>query len=748
MIRVERDAATFPMSLSSSRAAEARRAVEQVLVMDARARAQRRIPFDAEVYADKEVRASLNTIFAGRCAFCESTLGTEWSVHHFRPLRAASDRTVSKIAEAHYAWFAYEWGNLYPACPACNRSKRSLFPVRGRRAAPFTTLDEAREAENALLVDPGLDYPAQHLTFAWDGLCEALSGRGIETIEVFNLNRTELVYERYEFASRLLNALSNPNLRPSDVLEAVEIVEQERPGAANALLHRFVDDLADRTGRTTASRNPVHALREFLKDLEPDSYHTSLLEAREAARLSRRPSETVVIKTAEPIPVDATPVLRSRGVPGEVYLPARDLQLRSVTVESFKALHSLRFALSERRQSTYGAPSLMLLGENATGKSSILEAIALTLIGTAAAARVVGPPSRFLRRKDPNRWALMDAEATWVAIDFFGSGTRAELQIDPARKIFEGTEHPTALVLGYGPRRYFDKARKGRRGGAEKRVRTLFDPLATIPHPVPWLASLQPSGFYEAARALREVLALHVEDDLIRDDDLGIAVRVNGMLTPLERMSEGYKALLAMTVDIVRELMAHWRNLEDARAVVLIDEIETHLHPRWKMRVMPALRRAFPNVTFIATTHDPLCLRGLDDGEVAVLVRDERQNIDRLRELPSIKGLRAEQLLTSDYFGLSSTADPETEASISHYADLLTTRDLRSDDEAIAELSQVEAQLSRTLVLGDTAVEQVVAQAMSEFLNTRRKGPPAERTEARRRAVSAVLDTLNRAPKG
>jgi predicted ATP-binding protein involved in virulence len=219
------------------------------------------------------------------------------------------------------------------------------------------------------------------------------------------------------------------------------------------------------------------------------------------------------------------------------------------------------------------------------------------------------------------------------------------------------------------------------------------------------------------------------------------------MLTPLERMSEGYKALLAMTVDIVRELMGQWSNLEDARAVVLIDEIETHLHPRWKMQVMSALRRAFPKVTFIATTHDPLCLRGLDDGEVAVLVRDERQNVDTLRDLPSVKGLRAEQLLTSDYFGLSSTADPETEAKISRYANLLTDSERDRSPEANAELREVEADLSRTLVVGDTAVEQVVAQAIKEFLNTRRKGPVAERSEARKRAVSAVLDAFNGSPR-
>src|SRR5262249_45081247 len=159
------------------------------------------------------------------------------------------------------------------------------------------------------------------------------------------------------------------------------------------------------------------------------------------------------------------------------------------------------------------------------------------------------------------------------------------------------------------PRRYFVKGRRKSQGP----LASLFDPLATIPDPIDWLQRQRSSKFLAIARAMREVLSLHNDDELISSDERGICLVVNGQEIPLVRMSDGYKSLFAMLVDLMRRLLDYWDNLEIAKAVVLVDEIETHLHPRWKMRIMSSLRRALPYVSFVVTTHDPLCLRGMED---------------------------------------------------------------------------------------------------------------------------------------
>src|SRR5262249_54095885 len=89
-----------------------------------------------------------------------------------------------------------------------------------------------------------------------------------------------------------------------------------------------------------------------------------------------------------------------------------------------------------------------------------------------------------------------------------------------------------------------------------------------------------------------------------------------------------------------------------------------------------SLRKALPRVQLIASTHDPLCLRGLRSGEVAVLRRGNDGRIFSVEDLPPIEGLRAEDLLTSEYFGLSSTLDPEIEQLFSEYYRLLALRRL------------------------------------------------------------------------
>jgi len=62
--------------------------------------------------------------------------------------------------------------------------------------------------------------------------------------------------------------------------------------------------------------------------------------------------------------------------------------------------------------------------------------------------------------------------------------------------------------------------------------------------------------------------------------------QLDGNASPLDRLSDGYKTTVAIGVDIMREMLRYWPCLEAARGVVLIDEVEAHLHPRWKMRIM------------------------------------------------------------------------------------------------------------------------------------------------------------------
>jgi uncharacterized protein (TIGR02646 family) len=749
MRKSDRHSVQMPPILRSPTTLEARRRIDEFLGMEPERRLQHRAPVDRKLLSDPSIKAALFDLFQNKCAYCETLVAafSPGDVDHFRPVANAANRHGPEHPH-HYAWFAYEWENLYLSCIDCSRYRRSLFPVVGPRAPFFSSIEEAREQERALLIDPCHDEPQRHLDYFWDGSCRGRTKRGKATIDAFGLNaREHLVVERAGIFSSLAHALEILDRRPpGDRFTEPFFFKSDVKyyGAALILLHRTAAALAAFLGRRAPAFNDrlESAMRALINAAPPGALEKAMdsirsptgledLHAPEAPDLAprvsipSRPSAPKAVAGAAP--------------------PSRTLA--KIHIENFKGIEALDFDLPATRENGYGASCLMLLGENATGKSSILEAIGLAILGAKQAEDLPIKADDYLRRKDPYvrsgesaRWRSTDTDMGLVRLTFHGEDSATlELKVDPIEKRFDGKHRDLAVVLAYGPRRYFSLKHRRKKRGAATRVRTLFDAEATIAHPREWLDGLDDNTFFTVAKALREILALNLQDSLIRDLELGICVSTFGAIIPIDRMSEGYKSVFAMSVDIMRELLGHWSNLEDAHGIVLVDEIETHLHPRWKMRVMSALRSAMPNVQFIATTHDPLCLRGMEDREVQVLRRDADQHIDRMLDLPSISGMRAEQILTSDYFGLSSTADPATEVELARYAAALTRPPEDRSDSAESAAVAIGEHLAKTIVIGDTAAEQVVQDAIKIYLADRRGASVDKLSRSRRAAVSAVL---------
>ena len=98
--------------------------------------------------------------------------------------------------------------------------------------------------------------------------------------------------------------------------------------------------------------------------------------------------------------------------------------------------------------------------------------------------------------------------------------------------------------------------------------------------------------------------------------------------------------------------------LVDTRGLVLLDEIDLHLHPEWQRVVLPTLSRALPNMQFVVTTHSPLVVGSLQAENLYSLVEEEGATV--IKRLPEqVQGRSSEQILLSPYFGLPSTrAEP------------------------------------------------------------------------------------------
>ena len=144
---------------------------------------------------------------------------------------------------------------------------------------------------------------------------------------------------------------------------------------------------------------------------------------------------------------------------------------------------------------------------------------------------------------------------------------------------------------------------------------------------------------------------LHIEES----PNLRFVVEKNGTPLALNQLSDGERGLLAMLFDITRRLSIANPGLDDPIAegagIVLIDEIELHLHPLWQRQVLKRFKGIFTNCQFIATTHSPLVLGEVearsvrflerdDAGRVFCTVPDKAYGLDANRVLEELMGAR------------------------------------------------------------------------------------------------------------
>ncbi|MCK1328621.1 AAA family ATPase [Bradyrhizobium sp. CW9] len=689
-------------------------------------RAQRRAPIAEDFYFSSSVAEAVTNRCLGKCVFCERDRSlVRIEVATFRPLRDAGGRR--EYAD-HYAWLAYEPENLILICIECSSRRRTEFPLLGERAPYLAGMEEVRRRERPLTVDPYRGQPDKHFVFLTDGRIGGATAEGRTTIALFGLDNEYLFKQRWadigQFIDELRNAISQ---RIGN--RVVDIFHRSRPfaGARVGIARRIFEGIEVAGERLEGATTFRQRLERAVSIVTPADQRRLLgrIDALVAEDASRR---------VEPSTYSIQDFGRVLGRDGR--LPRHPTGgIARIEFIKFKGIDQLVLETIPGRVRSKGTPCLMLLGENAVGKSSILQGIALALIGESEARRLRIDPSELFHAKRGLRWDQLTPEDATVSIDFRISGRSTMLLLDAAtRKLNGDAPRSSPLVLGYGPHRYFDPRWPDRPDADHARVRTLFRSTAALPFPSSWLNALDLQSFDEVAKVLRIVLALSDEDEIVRDVDGRICVALDGVPVPIERLSEGYRSIFAMVADIARELMRDFRYLEEAEAIVLIDEIDIHLHPRWKMRVMGALRRALPRVQFVVTTHDPLCLRGMEDGEVLVLQRNEAGQIISLLDLPSIKGMRSDQLLTSDFFGLSSTIDPETELDVARFVHAV-------GDLPAARVEEAN-RLVRQLVLGDDALEQVVQEALKRFLAERERPTGALRTHVREEAVRTILNAL------
>lgn len=193
----------------------------------------------------------------------------------------------------------------------------------------------------------------------------------------------------------------------------------------------------------------------------------------------------------------------------------------------------------------------------------------------------------------------------------------------------------------------------------------------------------------------------------------------------IDGLGYGYTSLVVWMVDLVSRLVELYPNSRDPLSepgVVLVDEIDLHLHPSWQRHVMSYLSDRFPNIQFIVTAHSPLVVQAAPsvNANIAVL-RRHGNHVVIDNDTTSVDGWRLDQILTSDLFGLPSARAAEYDVAFRRRIELLSQPTLTVSQRK--ELSKIERQLAK-LPAGETAVDVQtmleLAKSTAELLNSRR----------------------------
>ena len=380
----------------------------------------------------------------------------------------------------------------------------------------------------------------------------------------------------------------------------------------------------------------------------------------------------------------------------------------------------------------------LILGDNGVGKTTLLQCLAwMRLVPSGYDPALFNEENAFLIRLRPKMrrgnlglsanlsigagLSSGDDSAKRPESDWKSAKMRLLIEFDPdgdiSRKFPKSRRglYENSLIVAYGADRH--------RGSQNLTIPELEDPIGTRLAGRTELYDVEEmlSNLHYAAETntdpkqakldlkritdvLTKILPGDVDPDAIRifaPDSLGRG-NLSGVnledftgLVSFSELSLGYQTTLAWTADYAWRLMRQYPESENPfaePAVVLIDEIDLHLHPRWQYTIMDDLSEIFPATQFIATSHSPLMAQVAENANFVLLnKRQEEKDVEIVNEPEAIRGWRVDQILTSELFGGLGARSPEVERLFDRRDELLSKRRLTDKEET--ELDRLRTEI-------------------------------------------------------
>jgi hypothetical protein len=209
---------------------------------------------------------------------------------------------------------------------------------------------------------------------------------------------------------------------------------------------------------------------------------------------------------------------------------------------------------------------------------------------------------------------------------------------------------------------------------------------------------------------IRDICDLELEFRLERSP-LAVTVRVNGDTLHFDSLPDGLKSIISWVADLSLRLEAiPWqeeRDIFSQNIILLLDEVDIHLHPKWQRRILPAIQTLLPNAQIFVSTHSPFVVGSVEDAWIYRLPEPGQGN-GIIEGIPSGAG-KSYRLILDEVFGVDEEFDVETEALFDEFYRL---RELFMKDQQMPEVLLETA--DKLAARGDEAA-QIVSRELRQI---------------------------------
>lgn len=202
----------------------------------------------------------------------------------------------------------------------------------------------------------------------------------------------------------------------------------------------------------------------------------------------------------------------------------------------------------------------------------------------------------------------------------------------------------------------------------------------------------------------------------------GVKFQEKGFELSFNQLSEGYKNIMVWVSDLIfrfRESQPNVSKLEELKGIVLLDEIELHLHPLWQQKIISQLRNFFPQIQFIFTTHSPTIIQGASEDAIIYRVfrnsKTGRTGVSEVFYKKNLDHLMFNSLVTSPLFGLSDARISKTEKDVDTSDNYLQSRISKRIEEELKNQKQ-----EGKVFLSDNEIDSLIDKILKEEIKKKK----------------------------